>query len=251
MGRGPLRLRGQLMQAVILAAGRGLGLEPPPNHLPKCLVPIGDHPLLYHQIRALKKWGVNKICVVVGSYKEKVEKFLQNEVDVKIVENPEYQTANVLASFAHALQVIDRTDAFIILAGDVIFEDSIIEGLIDGEGDLTLCVVQKRCGDEEVKVIVDQGRIVELGKKLDPEICYGEFLGIFKATRKIMRDIEDIVNQMMNSGEVQSYLFDMINRLIRDKKRTVKAFDIKEAFWEDIDFPEDVQRIWSTLKNIR
>ena len=241
------------MQAIILAAGKGQRLAPLTDYLPKCLIPIADRPLLSYQIGALRKWGVDKICVVAGSHKEKVEQFLKNEKGIRLIENPDYQTTNIIASFWYALAALDLMDDFIVIAGDVIFEDSIIQSLIaDKTGDLVLCVARKPCGEEEVKVMIEGNLITRLGKKLDPRQCTGEFLGVFKATRQVMPEIREMVSRIIDSKQVQGYLFDMINRLIQEKQRRVKAFDIRDAYWDDIDFPEDVHRVqqWFTSKNI-
>ena len=240
------------MQAVILAAGRGQRLAPLTDHLPKCLVPIGDRPLLDYQIDALKKWGVDKICVVAGSHKDKVEEFLKIKNNVRLVENPEFRTTNIIVSFWYALGALDLSDDFLVMAGDLIFEDSIVRDLKEAsKGELTLCIAKKSCGEEEVKVRIEGGQVIQLGKKLDPQTSFGEFLGVFKASRSVMGEIKEIVDQMVSSKEVQSYLFDLINRFIHKKKK-VTAFEIRNAFWEDIDFLEDIQRVerWFTLRNM-
>ena len=236
------------MQAVILAAGRGQRLAPLTDKIPKCLVPIDNEPLLSHQIKALRKWGIKKMYVVVGSHKEKVQEFLKGQSGIQIVENPNFATTNIITSFSCALSAVDSADDVVVIAGDVLFEDSIIGGLLAKEGDLILCVTKKQCSEEEVKVFIEGSRILKLGKKLDPESAYGEFLGVFKAGRKALKDIREIVDQMMVSKQVQGYLFDMINRLIQEKKKLVRAFDIGKALWEDIDIWEDVQRVTEKLQ---
>ncbi len=238
------------MQALILAAGPGQRLAPLTHTVPKCLIPLGGRPLLSYQIRALQRWDVSPICVVAGAHKEKVEEFLKSEKNVTLVENPEYRTTNIIASLAYALKAIPASEDFILMAGDVIFEDSIVKGLKDFSGaDVVLCVARKRCREEEVKVLLEGSKVLQLGKNLDPEKASGEFLGVFKASRTVMPEIRQIVNEMMASRQVQGYLFDMINRLITEKKRKVVAFDIQDAFWEDIDFPDDIERVEERIRN--
>ena len=240
------------MQAVILAAGRGQRLAPVTNHLPKCLVPIDGKPLLQYQMEALKKWGVQKLCVVVGSHKEKIQDFLKSEPGIQVVENPEYQTTNIIASFWCALSVIKPADDLVVMAGDVLFEESVIKNLLESpEADMTLCVERKRCGEEEVKVILKGNLVTGLGKNLDPKNCYGEFLGVFKARRVVFEEIRQIVNEMVSARQVQGYLFDMINRLAQERKRVVRGLEIGDALWEDIDVWEDVERVTRKFRSKR
>jgi len=231
------------LQGVILAAGSGRRLAPLTDTLPKCLIPIENKPILSYQIEALRKGGVREICVVAGSHKEKVSEFLKTEREVSLIENPEYQTTNVLTSFWYALNSLKEKD-LLITAGDVIFDETVTKGLVQSAGEeLTLCVARRRCGEEEVKVVMEGDRILKLGKQLDPEGAYGEFLGIFRIRSKALPSIQAIVNEMMTSRQIQNYLFDVINRFIQEKRGDVKAFDIRDAFCEDIDTQEDIERV--------
>ncbi len=231
------------MQGVILAAGSGRRLAPLTDSLPKCLIPIENKSILSYQIEALRKGGIREICVVAGSHKEQVSDFLKTEREVSLVENPEYQTTNVLTSFWCALNSLKDED-LLIMAGDVIFDGAVTKGLVQEAGtELTLCVTQRKCGEEEVKVVVEGERVLKLGKKLDPKRAYGEFQGIFLVRRKALLSIRAIVNEMISSQQVQNYLFDVINRFILEKRGGVKAFDIRDAFCEDIDTQEDIERV--------
>jgi len=50
-------------QAMVLAAGLGTRLRPLIPHLPKCMVPLGDKPLLEYIIVWLRKFGVTDIVI--------------------------------------------------------------------------------------------------------------------------------------------------------------------------------------------
>ena len=232
------------MQGVILAAGTGKRLAPLTDHLPKCLIPIGKRPILAHQIQALRRSGVGDIFVVGGFRKEKVTDFLKSEKRTFFIENPRYQTSNILTSFWYALKAVKKADDLIVTAGDVIFKSSLTEGLVRrASGDVTLCVVQKPCGEEEVKVVTELDSVCRLGKNLDPSTAYGEFLGIFLVRCKILSFMEAMVDEMIQSNQVQGYLFDMLNRLIQSRFGSVKAYEVGKALCEDIDTPEDVEKI--------
>ncbi len=51
------------MKAVLLAGGLGTRLRPLTDHLPKCMVPIDDRPLLGHWIDLLLRNGVEEILI--------------------------------------------------------------------------------------------------------------------------------------------------------------------------------------------
>jgi len=60
------------MQAVILAGGRGARLGDITREVPKPMVPIGNKPLLHHQVDLLIKYGVRDIIILVNYMKDPI-----------------------------------------------------------------------------------------------------------------------------------------------------------------------------------
>ena len=83
------------MHAMILAAGRGERLKPITDNLPKCMLDFGGKTLLQQQIEAFKTCGLNKISVIRGFKKEKI-----NYPNLTYFENKEYKNNNILNSFS-------------------------------------------------------------------------------------------------------------------------------------------------------
>jgi len=54
------------MKAVILAAGKGIRLNPITSTVPKPMIPIGGKPLLEHTLLNLRDIGVQEILIIVG-----------------------------------------------------------------------------------------------------------------------------------------------------------------------------------------
>jgi choline kinase len=115
--------------AVICAAGLGtrLGLD-----MPKCLVTIGNKPLIEHLLHALS--DVQNIRIVVGFKEEEVIKCVKNiRKDVIFVRNPNFMhTTN---SYSLHLGSRDLSEPFLNIDGDMyitkenfqLFESQIIE----------------------------------------------------------------------------------------------------------------------------
>ena len=66
------------MKAMILAAGLGTRLRPLTNTMPKCMLPIGDKPLIHHQIIWLKKHGIKDIAINLHHLHEQVLSYLKD-----------------------------------------------------------------------------------------------------------------------------------------------------------------------------
>lgn len=73
------------MKAFLLAAGVGTRLRPITYEIPKCLVPINGHPLLYHWLKLFEQHGVDEVLINLHHLPELVFEFLEeNEFNLKI-----------------------------------------------------------------------------------------------------------------------------------------------------------------------
>ena len=68
-----------MLQAIILAGGRGKRLKPVTDYLPKPLVPIKNIPIIEWQIRYLQKFGIKKVTVCTGYKTNMIENYLNTK----------------------------------------------------------------------------------------------------------------------------------------------------------------------------
>ncbi len=73
------------MKALLLAAGFGTRLRPLTNSIPKCLVPIGDRPLIDYWLEMIARAGIQKAVVNLHYLNEMVESYLAQSQYNKIV----------------------------------------------------------------------------------------------------------------------------------------------------------------------
>lgn len=64
------------IRALLLAAGVGSRLKPLTNRWPKCLMPIGERPLLEYWLQALHMLGIDKVLINTHHHSEIILKFL-------------------------------------------------------------------------------------------------------------------------------------------------------------------------------
>ena len=62
----------ELRTAIVLAGGQGMRLRPYTEDLPKPLIEIEGHPILYWVIKWLEQHGIKKVVIGVAYKKEKV-----------------------------------------------------------------------------------------------------------------------------------------------------------------------------------
>lgn len=132
------------MQAVILAAGMGKRLKDLTADNTKCMVKVNGITLIdrmLHQLEALK---LNRIIIVVGYEGQKLVDYI-NSLDIKTpliyIDNPDYYRTNNIYSLALAKEYLKKEDT-LLLESDLIFEDSILDMLVNDERE-TLALVDK------------------------------------------------------------------------------------------------------------
>lgn len=71
-------------QAIVLAGGRGTRMEDLTTHTPKCLLPIGNKPMIWYPVRMLEKAGFTEINIItLSSIKSTVETELKSTYGIK------------------------------------------------------------------------------------------------------------------------------------------------------------------------
>ena len=119
--------------AVVLAAGRGRGLEAVTTDRPKLMLPIGGRPLLGWLIESFKKEGVNDITVVGGYRAAAID-----PSGIKLTLNERYAETGELASLACALN--DMQSDTVICYGDLLFRSYVLRDLLECEADFAVVV---------------------------------------------------------------------------------------------------------------
>src|SRR6202000_802255 len=120
--------------AIVLAAGRGSGLEALTAERPKVMLPIAGKPLLRWLIDGFKKEQINDITVVGGYRADAID-----TAGIKLVVNERYADTGELASLACAVDSLDSDT--VISYGDLLFRSYVLR-------DLTACKA-------EFSVVVD------------------------------------------------------------------------------------------------
>ncbi len=119
--------------AVVLAAGRGTGLEPLTEDRPKVMLPVAGKPLLRWLVDAFKKQSINDITVV-GGYQAKAI----DTAGIKLVVNEQYAQTGELASLACAVDGL-HTDT-VIAYGDLLFRSYILRDLLESDAPFSVVV---------------------------------------------------------------------------------------------------------------
>ena len=67
------------MKAFILAAGVSRRLYPHTYNTPKCLLKVGNKPIIDYQMEAIKSLGITEISIIVGYHREMLIEYLSDK----------------------------------------------------------------------------------------------------------------------------------------------------------------------------
>jgi histidinol-phosphate/aromatic aminotransferase/cobyric acid decarboxylase-like protein/GTP:adenosylcobinamide-phosphate guanylyltransferase len=132
------------MQALILAAGTGSRLGKHTKDNTKCMLEINNVSLIKHTLEKLNNVGIRKLILVVGYKKDNLIQHVGDkykDIDIEYVENPIYDQTNNIYSLYLAKDKLEQDDT-ILLESDLIFEEEVLQRLLDDER-RSLAVVDK------------------------------------------------------------------------------------------------------------
>ena len=228
------------MQAVheclILAAGNGSRIMSASGGSPKPLVQLHGKSLLEHVILDAREAGIDRFVIVVGYGADTMRRWLVDRrlggVSITFVENVHYHKDNGVS----VLKARDELrNAFMLLMADHLFESRTARALLEQPlipGEVILAVDPKIDQvfdlDDATKVRRNGDRIVDIGKKLT---TYDAFdTGMFLCSPALF----DVLESAKTEGNCS--LSDGMRMLGRAGR--LRAFDIGDAAWQDVDTPE-------------
>ncbi|MDE5626931.1 MAG: phosphocholine cytidylyltransferase family protein, partial [Candidatus Amulumruptor sp.] len=133
------------MQAIILAAGMGRRLGNLTKGHTKCMVEVNGVTLIDRVIQQLSRLNLDRLVLVIGYKGKELKEYLGNRYDdimkIEYVENPIYDKTNNIYSLALAKEWLCKDDT-ILLESDLIFEDSLLDILLQ-HPDQNLALVAK------------------------------------------------------------------------------------------------------------
>lgn len=230
-----------IRKAIILSAGKGSRLLPLTADRPKCLIDFNGKSLLEWQLDALQASGVEQIAIVTGFRDSMVDDVAGRRTGVRTLFNPFYHVADNLGSVWLARSEFDRDT--LLLNGDTLIAPALLARLFAGpDAPITVTVDEKDEYDsDDMKVLRDGTRLMRIGKALEPGQYNAESIGLLAFRGEGPRLFTDQVERMMRTSEgTRRWYLRAIDALA--PKVEVQTVSIKGEEWQEVDFPEDVEK---------
>jgi NDP-sugar pyrophosphorylase family protein len=143
-----------IRSAILLAAGRGKRQRPYTDRIPKPLLPVRGRATLDYVLTAVKKSGIERICIVTNHLEEKIFEYVgdgsQWKLDTTFAHQDELRgNGDALMSVPHAWL---RDEFVMVVATDYILEENSLLELVDAHhkngADITMSL--KECPIDEL-----------------------------------------------------------------------------------------------------
>ena len=227
-------MRQDVDTAVILAAGMGSRMHA--TSTPKPLMKLAGRHIIEYPITSLCKAGIRHLVVVTGFQARVLEAgiaalALPPGCSVETVYNPRWKEANGLSLAAAGLAV--QGENFVLSMSDHVYAPALVTALIESgiPDGVKLCVDTNIDGvfdlGDATKVLVRDGRIVDIGKKINE--YNGIDMGLFLCGPAVFPALQQAFDQGRTS------LSDGMN--ILGRRGGFQAFDATGFYWQDVDDP--------------
>ena len=182
------------MQAIILAAGMGKRLKQLTQNNTKCMVKVNGIPMINRTLSQLEHCSLSRIVVVVGYEGQKLMEHIRT-LDIKtpvvFVDNPIYNKTNNIYSLFLAKDYLLDEDT-LLLESDVIFEDSVLDCLVnDSRDSLALVAKYESWMDGTCVRLSEQDDIIDMISKKQFRFSeiddYYKTVNLYKFSREFSR----------------------------------------------------------------
>ncbi len=217
--------------AVILAAGAGRRL----GGRPKALQNVCGRPLIEWALERLGAAGVGRALVVTGAHAGDLDRQLDGRAGS--VHNPLSREYENFVSLAVGLEAAPP-GRVLVLNGDVIVADGVLQAVLAEPAELALGVCFGETDEEALRVETREGRVVRLGKGLDPLTSAGEFVGVSVLSQGARARYLERVAGERATGRRELYYEDVYSVLCDVEPAMPVA--VVATDWAEIDIPADV-----------
>ena len=219
------------MKGVILAGGTGSRLYPLTKVTNKHLLPVGQHPMIFHLVAKLKEANIKDILVVTGKdHMGAVVNLLGSGKDygVKFTFKVQDEAGGIAQALGLAEQFVGD-DLSVVLLGDNIFEDSIVPFVeaFQAQGQGAKILIREVPDPQRYGVAeIGEGKVLSIVEKpVEPRSNYC-VTGIYFYDARVF----DMIKTLKPSGRGELEITDVNNDYISQGKMT---YDILSSWWTD------------------
>lgn len=229
------------MKAIILNSGIGNRMDDLTKDKPKCLVELKKgETILGYQLKIIMRHGIKNIIITTGPFENQLKGYVAENfpnLDVTLVNNPKYAETNAIYSLFLTKSLID--DDVLLMHGDMVFDESIFEDLLEDEEENAVLVNKEmELPDKDFKGKIEGDRITEISVDIFGKDCVA-LLPVYKFSRESFLLWMVEIEKFIKKDDASVYAENAFKG-ISDKVKLAPVYFDKEVCME-IDNKEDLE----------
>ncbi|MCZ2845031.1 MAG: nucleotidyltransferase family protein [Candidatus Bathyarchaeota archaeon] len=227
------------LECMIMAGGRGKRLSPLTDTIPKPMLPLGEKPIIEHNIDRLISFGIQKIYISVKYLGEQIQDYFGDGSKKGI--SIEYVWEEEPLGTAGALAMVDNfnSDHVLLINSDLFtnadFEDLYLD-LVKSNADMAVASTEYKIDVPYAVFETEDSKVLEFKEK--PSFVYYSNAGIYILKRKLIEKIPK--NTFYDITELMDDLVKEEGKLIHSPIR---------GYWVDIGKPIDYKQAQEFVKH--
>ena len=231
----------RITTACLLAAGTGSRLRPLTEAMPKCLTKIDGRPLLERLVACLRDQGFKRLLVVLGHLEEHIRSFLDDcagELTVEYVHNPLYRTTNNIYSLW--LAGAELNESFLLMESDLIFDASLIEGLLHPD---RIAVSRMLPWMNGTTITMDcTGHVASFRNGRAALASDDEYktVNLYSFSRSTWRRIFSRLDRTITDGRLNEYYEVVLKEMVAEGSLSLECVVFDSDYWYEVDTMGDL-----------
>lgn len=229
------------VDAVLMAGGKGQRLMPLTADKPKPLLPVGDKPIIDHNISRLSYFGIYDFWISVKYLGEQIESYFGNgntrNINIRYVWEDEplgtIGAVSKIKDFRHEYVLVSNSDILTNLDYEHFFLD-----FLQQQADMSVVTIPYQVNVPYAVLETVNGRVHDFKEK--PVYTYYSNGGIYFIRRDILKLLP--ADSFFNAT-------DLMELLIKENYKVV-SYPLS-GYWLDIGSPNEYERAQIDVKNIK
>ena len=193
---------------------------------------INGVPILEQQVRCLRRWGFQRLVIVVGHLERQILDFLawtEPGLMVDYVMNSQFRTTNNIYSLWLAQEQI--SEPFLLLECDLFFKEASLRNML-APNKVAVSKVQPWMNGTTVDIDTDR-RITGFRVGHHAERFDLKTVNIYSFSMVTWSEMTLRLDQHIRSGDVDEYYEVVLSEMVSDGDRSFEAVDMPEHDWHE------------------
>ena len=203
---------------------------------------VAGETLIERNLRLLQTRGITDVTLVLGYQSQIVRSELSARKNLRFYLNPFFNITPSISSLWFARKELDGSDDVLIMNGDLFYEPAVLDVVLAPKETVVMYADPRRRDEADYKFKYVDGLLTAYGKNLPAQETTGEYVGIARLHRGVVREFRARLEQLIGFQQHGLWWEDALYKLCSDGM-PIHIREITDRFWAEVDFIEDLERI--------